>query len=144
MKNISYTLLVFALILTACANPSALRSGAEAGEDNSGTVGQPAYQMISVEELDARMGEGDLFLVNVHIPLEGNIPGTDEAIPYNAVEDYLDQLPADKDQPVYLYCRSGSMGDSAAQSLVDLGYTHVFNLEGGYIAWRAAGLPFEE
>jgi rhodanese-related sulfurtransferase len=36
------------------------------------------------------------------------------------------------------------MGDTAAQTLVDLGYTRVFNLEGGYIAWRAAGLPFVE
>ena len=62
----------------------------------------PAYQMISVDELDDRMREDDLFLVNVHIPLEGNIPGTDQTIPYNAVEDYLDSLPADKDQPIYL------------------------------------------
>jgi len=104
----------------------------------------PAYQMISVDELDDRMREDDLFLVNVHIPLEGNIPGTDQTIPYNAVEDYLDSLPADKDQPIYLYCRSDSMGHTAARTLLDLGYTRVYNLEGGYIAWRAAGLPFVE
>ena len=128
---------MFALILSACSALPVSRPAVEA-------QAAPAYQMISVEDLNARMGEGDLFLVNVHIPLEGNIPGTDEVVPYNAVEDYLDRLPADKDQAIYLYCRSGSMGHTAAQTLADLGYTQVYNLEGGYIAWRAAALPFVE
>jgi len=136
MEKTSLSFFMFALILSACSTLPLSQPAVEA-------QAAPAYQMISVEDLNARMGEGDLFLVNVHIPLEGNIPGTDQTIPYNAVEDYLGRLPADKDQPIYLYCRSDSMGHTAARTLNDLGYTRVYNLEGGYIAWRAAGLPFE-
>lgn len=35
------------------------------------------------------------------------------------------------------------MGEEAAQTLTSLGYTNVWNLAGGYNAWREAGLSFE-
>jgi rhodanese-related sulfurtransferase len=106
--------------------------------------GNTGYQIISVSDLEDLMDSEDFTFVNVHIPLEGNIPGTDAEIPFNEVENYLDRLPEDKDEKIVLYCRSGSMSSEASQTLVDLGYTNVFDLEGGYNAWVASGLPFEE
>lgn len=102
------------------------------------------YQMITVSDLQSLTASEDFTFVNVHIPLEGNIPGTDAEIPFNEVENYLDLLPEDKNEKIVLYCRSGSMSSEASQILVDLGYTNVFDLEGGYNAWVASGLPFEE
>ncbi len=64
---------------------------------------------------------------------------TDAKIAYNEIEQHLDQLPADKSARIVLYCRSGRMSTLAAQQLVKLGYTHIFNLEGGMIAWEQAG-----
>ena len=101
------------------------------------------YQMISVDELYERMKVQDIFLINVHIPLEGNIPGTDLTMPYHDVRAYLDDLPADRQAPIYLYCQSDAMGHTAARTLSELGYINIWNLEGGYTAWQAAGLPFE-
>ena len=37
-------------------------------------------------------------------------------------------------------CRSGVRSDSAAQALIDAGYT-AYNVSGGMIAWAAAGHP---
>lgn len=100
------------------------------------------YEMISVNALQEMMKEGDLTLINVHIPLEGSINGTDLEIPFDQIAEFLDILPEDKSENIVIYCRSGSMGDQAAAILAELGYTSVSNLEGGYIAWQAAGLPF--
>ncbi len=47
----------------------------------------------------------------------------------------------DKSTPVYVYCRSGGRSNSAAQKLRELGFSQVFDMEGGMMAWRAASLP---
>jgi rhodanese-related sulfurtransferase len=130
LQKISVLLLV-GVLLASCA--SFTNQGSAAG-----------YEMISVGDLQGLMEAEDVTLVNVHIPLEGNIPGTDLMIPFDEVEGYLDLLPENKDEKIILYCRSGSMGDTASETLVDLGYTDVSNLEGGYNAWKANGLPFKE
>ena len=99
--------------------------------------------MISVTELQDLMNKEEFTLVNVHIPLEGNIAGTDAMIPYDEIENHLDQLSADKNAKIVVYCRSGSMSRVAMQTLIDLGYTNVFDLENGYNAWLAYGLPLK-
>jgi rhodanese-related sulfurtransferase len=35
------------------------------------------------------------------------------------------------------------MSRSAAEDLAQLGYTNLKNLDGGFVAWRNAGFPFE-
>ena len=96
---------------------------------------------ITVAELSTMLESKDFLFVNTHIPYEGEIAGTDAFIPYNELEQYADQLPADKDARIVLYCRSGRMSEIAAAALVQQGYTQVYELDGGMIAWEEAGLP---
>jgi rhodanese-related sulfurtransferase len=93
---------------------------------------------ITVDELAALLPAKNFTLVNVHIPYEGELPQTDLLIPFNQIADHLDQLPA-KDAPIVLYCRSGSMSTEAGAELAGLGYTNVYEVDGGFNAWVAAG-----
>jgi rhodanese-related sulfurtransferase len=134
-----YTILlaVAALLLASCGT-----AATESGEPQATSLGfaknADGYADISVGQLAEILDSEEFTLVNVHIPYEGELPQTDLLIPYNEIGDHLDELPA-KDAPIVLYCRSGSMSTTAAEVLVDEGYTNVMELDGGFNAWEAAG-----
>jgi rhodanese-related sulfurtransferase len=48
---------------------------------------------------------------------------------------------ADRRLPLILVCAHGYSSSLAAESLVVLGFEHVGDIEGGFEAWQAAGLP---
>ena len=52
-------------------------------------------------------------------------------------------LPFSKDERVVLYCGSGNSCSRVAQTLREKGYSNAEALEGGYTAWKEAGLPLE-
>jgi len=125
---------VLALVLAACGSGTALPS-----EDMADLAkNADGYTDISVGQLSSMLEDKDFTLVNVHVPYEGELPQTDLFIPFDQITDNLDQLP-DKDAPIVLYCRSGSMSTSAAKELVELGYTNVYEVDGGFNDWKAAG-----
>ncbi len=101
---------------------------------------KPDYlQVISPRQLHEAMQKGDIFLVDVHIPEQKHIAGTDLEVPFNKINENRDQFPKDKSTEIYLYCESGPMGNYAARELYKLGYRNIFNLEGGKVAWDKAG-----
>jgi rhodanese-related sulfurtransferase len=101
--------------------------------------GGGSYTDVGAESLAKMLRAKDFSLVNVHVPYEGEIAETDLFVPYDRIGRNLEKLPADKGARVVLYCRSGSMSAIAARELVREGYTNVWNLDGGMIAWREAG-----
>jgi phage shock protein E len=122
------------------AIPTTAPTAAPANMGKTMTAPGGSYTLLSVQELHAILPQHAFYLVNVHIPYYAELDKTDAFIAYNEIDKHLDQLPA-KDAPIVLYCRSGSMSAEAAQTLVKLGYTHIYDVEGGMIAWEAAGYP---
>lgn len=60
---------------------------------------------------------------------EGHIPGAIN-IPNESIgSEEIAELP-DKNQTIYVYCRSGNRSKQASQKLVDLGYTNVIEFGG--------------
>lgn len=62
-------------------------------------------------------------------------------VPLQVLDRSQDQLPEDKDTPIFVYCRSGNRSAQAAGELVGMGYTDVRNLDGGILDWIDAGYP---
>lgn len=47
----------------------------------------------------------------------------------------------DKSKPVFVYCLSGGRSAKAADKLTEKGFRQVYQLQGGLLKWKAAGLP---
>ena len=141
-RQILPVLFVVTSLLVACSpSPAELPSNKGLGEVVQVDGGE--YIDVSVAELQSMLKEKDFLFVNVHVPFEGNIAGTDLSIPYDQIQANLSLLPEDKDAKIVLYCRSDRMSRIAAEELIGLGYTNIWNLDGGFNAWSQAGLPLE-
>ncbi|HKZ54734.1 MAG TPA: rhodanese-like domain-containing protein [Anaerolineales bacterium] len=137
IRMMRWFLLVAMAALAACQSQSGTPAGARVEVEGG------SYTNVNPAQLDEMLEDKDFVFVNTHIPYEGEIAHTDAFIAYDQVEQSIDQLPADPGAMVVLYCRSGRMSAIAAETLVRLGYRNVWNLEGGMVAWEAAGLPLE-
>jgi rhodanese-related sulfurtransferase len=104
-------------------------------------------ESVSVQDLPYHLEEGEALLVDVRETVErereGAIPGSIH-VPRGFLEFRADpESPAyDKelqpDRPLILYCGTGGRSALAAKTLLDMGYSDVASLAGGYAAWRLA------
>ena len=117
-------------------------TGGAAMAASQGTVQQGnggSWTNVSVDTLAAMLAKKDFTFLNVKTPYIGEIEGTDAYIPYTDLTARAAELPNDKTAPIVVYCRSGNESRIAAQTLLDLGYTNIINLDGGMNAWTTSG-----
>jgi rhodanese-related sulfurtransferase len=62
-------------------------------------------------------------------------------VPVGEIESQADALKKWRDKNVITYCDSGADGAGAARTLMKLGFSKVFNLQGGLNAWVKDNLP---
>ena len=72
---------------------------------------------------------------------QGHIPQA-VGIPRGFLELRVEEKVPDHKTPVILQCASGTRSLLAARSLRELGYENVYNLTGGFNAWKDRGLPW--
>jgi len=135
--GVTRTLSGTAIVVVVTLGLAACSGGEDASTDG------PGWTRLAPQELDDLLRSEDVYLVNVHVPYEGEIVGTDALIPFTDLASRMSELPAEGGPTLVLYCRSGNMSTEAAQDLVDAGRTGFFELEGGFNAWVDSGMPFD-
>lgn len=138
--------MVITIAVPGCSAPAAPAAGSAVGSPATGSpeVKSPATAAPSVL-LDpllfaAAVGEPGRTTINVHVPFEGSIEGTDSSIPFDQISTEAARLPADRGTPLAIYCRSGRMSAIAAAKVAGMGYRDVVELRGGMEAWAHEGL----
>ncbi|QPC80842.1 rhodanese-like domain-containing protein [Phototrophicus methaneseepsis] len=128
------------IFISACTPTNNESTPTASPDTEPGTETTATYHTMSIDELANIVSDDDqaYTIVNVHIPYQGEIEGTDANIAFNDIEALTEALP-DKNAPIVLYCSSGNMSEQAAQDLVKLGYTQVYDVPGGMYAWQSSG-----
>lgn len=106
-----------------------------------------AIETVSVQDLDYLLEDSEATLVDVRDVAERE---SDGAIPGSIhISRGMLEFKADPESPVYdneigpedrliLYCGTGGRSALAAKTLLDMGYSDVSSLAGGFAAWKAA------
>ncbi len=139
-------LVVSATLLAACGSDNddkPQESSTNTTTPDEGTAieaGPGEYQTLSIDEFaDIVENRADEYqIINVHIPYAGDVANTDANIPYNDLDALTAAIPT-KNMPVILYCRSGNMSEQASRALVEQGYTQIWDVPGGMVAWQSSG-----
>ena len=111
-----------------------LKAVAEGGEKDM----ENSFGEVGAVELNERLASAETpFLLDVRQPHEWDIVNLEAGgavmIPLAELRDRLDEIPGDRE--IVVYCRTGARSASAAQMLMQEGFSNVFNFVGGIHAW---------
>ncbi len=131
MKKIFFIVIIGSLLIQFSCNNTA-KSNSDKGELISG-IGKD----VDATEFKALIEAGGGVLVDVRTPgefSEGYIEGA-KNIDFNSPSFQEELGKLDKNKPVYVYCAVGGRSARAMSVMVDMGFTEVYNLIGGYGGW---------
>lgn len=106
------------------------------GKGSSAAGQDSAYHKISAAEAKKMMDEDDVVVVDVRRADEyaqEHIPGA-LLIPNESIKDTEPEALPDKEAAILIHCRSGVRSKQAANKLVKMGYTNIYDF-GGIIDW---------
>ena len=127
-KSIIFTLLLVGIIFGACK---------ETPSDITSIKGE--IELISPQQVyDAIYKDRSIQLIDVRTPEEfkGNhLKGAQNICITSA--DFKEKVKIlDKNKPVYVYCNRGGQSAQAAIALKELGFTKIYDMEGGILLWE--------
>jgi len=143
MKTIHYVVIILVIgLLASCSRNNNLTS------DDMVELAKSKVELVTPDQLFEIMSGDDVYtLIDVRSPLEyypGYISGA-VLLSRGSLEFQIGQekfwedaglyMPA-KDETIILYCKKGNRGILATETLLTMGYTKVFALEGGFKNWE--------
>lgn len=129
-------------------NPTRDTLSGEPDNAPQGTAARKGFGLVSPAGAAALLEDppADLVILDVRTPDEydeGHIEGSIMLDFYET--DFADRLSElDPDVPYLVYCRSGNRSGQTTQLMEGLGFSTVYDVDGGVIAWTEAGLELEK
>ena len=133
-------LVVVVLLVAACEGEK------EATKERENSAQPATFTTVSVQDAHEQLdGDDGAIVVDVREPDEWATTGYPPDARLIPLGEFAGRAPGElpKDADIYVICNSGNRSAVASQQLIDLGYTRVFNVDGGIQAWLQAGLPTE-
>lgn len=128
-----------ALALAAITGISACSSSTPVSSPNSSATGQH----MAASEFSTAMKEPGTIVLDVRTPAEfasGHLPEA-QLIDIEG-SDFANRLSAlDKKGTYAVYCRTGNRSGVAMEQMAAAGFTHVYDLADGIVAWQSMGGP---
>ncbi len=102
-----------------------------------------SYKQIGVNEAVLLLNKDNSIVLDVREDkeIQGGIIKGARHIKLAEIGDKAASVGKNKQDPILVYCRSGSRSGHACQQLTKAGYEDVSNLSGGILAWESANLP---
>ena len=99
--------------------------------------------MVSVQEFaEALKSTSSATIIDVRTPEEFQGGHLKDAVNFNVLgPDFQAQVAKlDKTQPVFVYCKVGGRSADAVEKMKSMGFTTIYDMKGGYMAWSSAGM----
>ncbi len=132
---IGFMVVVLAAAFAGCANEPTNTATGQIIEEISAAE---AYAMVQ-----SNVGKADFVILDVRTPSEfaaGHLAGA-IMIDFNAGNFRAEVDKLDKDKRYLVYCRTSNRSGQAVAVMKDLGFKEVYDMDGGIVAWEAAGYP---
>lgn len=102
-----------------------------------------ATPKLSIEEFAAKAAEPNIIVLDVRTPGEFAQGRLANAINIDFQSGYFAEEVSklDKNATYAVYCRSGNRSGEAVKVMEELGFTDMYDMNGGVIDWAAAGKP---
>ena len=137
--------LLFIALLASLANLAACQnSGSD--QQNATNTQSTIKSTIPADEFDKKLSTtANVQLIDVRTPEEFAGGHLKNAVNINIRDNDFDQQIAklDKKKPVMVYCKAGSRSAAAADKMQEMGFSEIYNLDGGIMKWESAGKPTE-
>ena len=131
MKSIKLILVLFIISSISSCN----------SQQKKATDANAVVEVVSTEVFEKI--EESAQLIDIRTPEEYNEGYIKNAVNINFFDDdFMEQMSKlNKDEPLYIYCRSGGRSGRASDKLEEAGFTKVFDLGVGMNGWRKEEKP---
>ncbi|MHA7850803.1 rhodanese-like domain-containing protein [Roseovarius sp.] len=106
------------------------------------TIGSAELQDWTVDEVAQAWVRNEIVLIDVRTPQEYMFEHIEGALLLPLPFFNADKLPGQSDKPMVFHCGSGVRSDKVARAALGAGIDRIAHMEGGFAAWKQAGLPF--